>query len=286
MNIDASLVKTLLTEQFPQWKHLPVEQVLPGGWDNRTFRLGDDKLVRLPSGEAYADNVAKEQYWLPQLAPALPLPIPTPVDMGKPTNDYPWSWSIYHWIEGDTAATTVISDLPILAKDLAQFLLALHQIDTTDGPMAGAHNFYRGCALTHYDAQTKQAIALLEDTLDSRVVTDIWNDALTKSWNLPPVWVHGDVSAGNVLVRDGKLSAVIDFGGLAIGDPACDLAIAWTFFDTESRQVFKQILNLDEDTWLRGQAWALWKALIVTSGIVDSNEVEKAGAWETLANMT
>lgn len=282
MNINTTLAKKLIAEQFPQWKNLPIEQVLPGGWDNRTFRLGDDKLVRLPGGEEYADKVAKEQHWLPRLSPSLPLPIPEPVAMGNPTNNYPWPWSIYHWIYGETAASATINDLPTFAEDLAQFLVALQQVDTTGGPPAGEHNFYRGGALTHYDAQTKQAIELLKDTIDSRIATAIWNNALATSWNKPPVWVHGDVSAGNLLVRDGKLSAVIDFGGLAIGDPACDLAVAWTFFDAESRQVFKQTLNLDEDTWLRGKAWGLWKALIVASGVVNSNDVEKAGAWPTI----
>ena len=282
MNLNTALVKKLIAEQFPRWKNLPVEQVLPGGWDNRTFRLGGDKLVRLPSGAAYADKVAKEQYWLPRLAPSLPLPIPEALAMGRATSDYPWLWSVYRWIEGDTAASVAIENLPAFAKDLAQFLVALYQVDTTDGPPAGAHNFYRGCALTHYDNQTRQAITLLEDKIDSRAVLSIWDAALATSWDKPAVWVHGDISAGNLLVQNGKLSAVIDFGGLAVGDPACDLAIAWTFLDAKSRQAFKQMLNLDEGTWLRGKAWALWKALIVASGVVDSNEVEKVQAWPTI----
>ena len=282
VTIDITLAKHLIAEQFPQFKDLPIEQVLPGGWDNRTFRLGNDKLARLPSSEAYADKVAKEQYWLPRLAPSLPLSIPEPVAMGEPTNNYPWPWSIYRWIEGETAASITINVMPEFAKDLAHFLLELYQVDTTGGPPAGAHNFYRGCVLTHYNAQTKQAIELLKDKIDCRIATNIWNDALETSWSYPPVWVHGDISPGNLLVRDNNLSAVIDFGGLAVGDPACDLAIAWTFFNAESREVFKQRLNLDEGTWLRGKAWALWKALIVASGVVDSNEVEKIQAWPTI----
>lgn len=239
-------------------------------------------LVRLPSSVEYADKVAKEQYWLPKLAPQLSFAIPEPLAQGKLTDEYPWPWSIYCWIEGEAVASANIMDLSSLAYDLAKCLIALQQVDTSGGPPAGAHNFYRGGSLANYDIQTRQAIGLLKDKIDAHRALETWNAALATTWTKAPVWIHGDISPGNLLVCDGKLCAVIDFGGLAIGDPACDLAIAWTFFDAGSREVFKQALKMDEGTWLRGKAWALWKAVIVAAGLCGTNAVEKAQAWPTL----
>jgi len=160
--IDETLVHRLVATQFPQWKNLPIRAIIPGGWDNRTFRLGDKMLIRMPSTAEYAAQVEKEQHWLPRLAPALPFPIPVPLAMGEPTGDYPLKWSIYGWLEGETVATAREINLCILATDLAQFLTALHRIDSTDGPEAGEHSFYRGGSLNTYDVQTRQAIAELK----------------------------------------------------------------------------------------------------------------------------
>ena len=150
--------------------------------------------------------------------------------MGDPTTDYPWKWSIYQWIDGDTAASGYITDLCDFAISLAQFLQALHALDV-DGPLAGLHSFYRGASLTYYDSETRQAISALKDKIDTHAAIEIWETALATTWHDQPVWVHGDISVGNLLVRDGKLSAVIDFGQLSVGDPSCDLAIAWTLFE-------------------------------------------------------
>ncbi|MDZ4323232.1 MAG: aminoglycoside phosphotransferase family protein [Alphaproteobacteria bacterium] len=275
VHIDVSLVRRLITTQFPQWADLPVESVAVGGWDNRTFHLGDQMLIRMPSAEEYAMKVEKEQMWLQRLAPLLPLPIPTPLAMGEPGEGYPWRWSIYRWIEGETASIKHIADLCQFATALAEFLSALQRIDTTGGPMAGPHNFYRGGLLSTYDAETRQAILILGDKIDAELVTTIWDTALASTWTASPVWVHGDVSTGNLLVREGKLSAVIDFGGLGIGDPACDLAIAWTLFKGESREAFRAALPLDKDTWARGRGWTLWKALIVYAGLPGTNSLER-----------
>jgi len=268
--IDPDLVRSLIAAQFPQWATLQVRPVAHGGWDNRTFHLGDKMLVRMPSAEEYAAKVEIEQKWLPKLAPHLPLSIPAPIAMGRPDEGYPWNWSIYAWIDGETVARAPVADMNQLAIDLAHFLKALHVIDTSGGPVPGLHNFYRGGALATYDAETRQAIAALKNDIKAERATELWDEALATKWEQAPVWVHGDISPGNLLVRDGKLCAVIDFGGLAVGDPACDLAIAWTFLNGESREVFQKALSLDENTWLRGKAWTLWKALITAAGSSNS----------------
>lgn len=273
--IDVPLVQRLISMQFPQWADLPIKPVAVGGWDNRTFHLGEQMLVRLPSAEEYAMKVEKEQLWLPKLAPFLPLSIPTPLAMGEPGEEYPWRWSVYRWIEGETASIGSIADLCQFATSLAEFLNALQRIDVTGGPVAGSHNFYRGGPLSTYDAETRQAILILGDKIDTELATTLWDTALASTWTAPPVWVHGDISAGNLLVKEGKLSAVIDFGGLGIGDPACDLAIAWTLFKGKSREAFRAALPLESETWDRGRGWTLWKALIVYAGLPGTNSLER-----------
>ena len=259
--IDVSLVRRLIATQFPEWADLDIKPVELGGWDNKTFHLGRHMTVRLPSQAAYSGQVKKEQYWLPKLAPHLPLPISTPLAIGKPEAGYPLYWSIYKWLDGNTASIEHIEDLSQFATMLAKFLIALQQCDSTGGPIAGEHNFYRGGHLATYDAETKEAIENLEDKSYAEGATKIWNLAVKSTWQYPPVWVHGDIAIGNLLVNNGQLSAVIDFGQLGIGDPACDLAISWTLFTGASRDAFRSALNLDKDTWARGRGWALWKAL-------------------------
>ena len=263
--ITTDLVRRLIAEQFPQWSDLPVTAVKPGGWDNRTFRLGDRMSVRLPSAPAYVGQVEKEQHWLPRLAPNLPVPIPAPLAKGTPGQGYPWPWSIYRWLDGEPATIGGGTDPIDFAQSLANFLTALHRIDTTGGPPAGESNFHRGGRLAVYDEQTHAALTTLTNRIDSSA-QDIWASALASEWHGTPLWVHGDIAAGNLLVRDGLLAAVIDFGCLAVGDPACDLVICWTMFSTESRTAFRQALDLDADTWRRARGWALWKAAITASG--------------------
>jgi aminoglycoside phosphotransferase (APT) family kinase protein len=274
ITINETLVRHLVATQFPQWKDLSIRAVEQSGWDNRTFHLGEHMLVRMPSAEDYALQVEKEQQWLPKLAPLLPLPIPVPLGLGEPTNDYPWKWSIYAWLPGETATHSRITDLCGFAKNLAQFLIALQRIDSKNGPLPGPHSFYRGGALTTYDDEIRQAINALKGKIDTNAVTEIWEAALATEWTNPPVWVHGDISTGNLLVQNGQLSAVIDFGQLTVGDPACDFAIAWTFFKNKSRDAFRSALSLDNATWARGSGWALWKALIVYAGLSGTNPLE------------
>lgn len=259
--IDISLVKTLIAEQFPEWADLEIKPVKFSGWDNKTFHLGRHMTVRLPSQVQYANQVKKEQYWLPRLAPNLPLPIAMPLKMGKPGASYPFHWSVYKWLEGDRASIERIANINEFAKRLAEFLTALQQCDATGGPAAGEQNFYRGGELAVYDAETRKAIKNLEVKEYTEAVTEVWDLALASTWQYPPVWVHGDIAVGNLLVNHGRLCAVVDFGQLGIGDPACDLVMAWTLFTGESRDTFRSTLNLDKNTWERGRGWALWKAL-------------------------
>jgi aminoglycoside phosphotransferase (APT) family kinase protein len=259
--IDVALVRRLISAQFPEWADLQVTPVASSGWDNRTFHLGEHMTVRLPSRAEYAPQVEKEHHWLPKLAPQLPLLIPTPVAMGKPGEGYPWQWSIYRWLDGQTASIARITDLCQFATTLGEFLSALQRCDTTDGPMAGPQNFYRGGALATYEAETRQAIATIENKNDADAITAVWNAALGSTWQGAPVWVHGDIAFGNLLVENDQLVAVIDFGQLGIGDPACDLAITWTLFKGESRNAFRAALPLDSATWARARGWTLWKIL-------------------------
>jgi len=271
--IDTGLARRLVDAQFPQWRDLPVSPVASGGWDNRTFHLGHGMTVRLPSAAAYAPQVEKEHRWLPKLAPLLPLAIPTPLAMGEPAAGYPWHWSVYRWLEGETAKTARIADRGTFAMAIADFLVALRGIDPAGGPAPGQHNFHRGGPLTFYDNEARQAIAALEGRIDTQAATTVWEAALAAAWHGPPVWFHGDVASGNLLVENGSLSAVIDFGTSGVGDPSCDLAITWTFFEGASREAFRARVAVDDATWARGRGWALWKALITVAGH-DANQAE------------
>ena len=278
MDINVSLVGQLVAAQFPQWVYLPIKPVEFCGWDNRTFHLGEDMTVRLPSAETYAAQVEKEHQWLPRLAPLLPLDIPVPLAMGVPADGYPWHWSIYRWLDGENATLGRIANLHQFAVMLAQFLVALQRIDPTGGPPPGRHNFYRGGPLAIYDVETRQAIASLDGRIDTDAVTAVWEAALKATWNGPPVWIHGDVAAANLLVKRGRLSAVIDFGCSGVGDPACDLTIAWTLFSGESREAFCAGLPMDDATWARGRGWALWKGLITLAEHINTNPSEAGKA--------
>lgn len=282
IRIDVALVRRLVAAQFPQWAALPIAPAEPQGWDNRTFRLGPELTVRLPSAERYTPQVTKEQRWLPALAPHLPQPIPAPLALGRPGAGYPWPWSVYRWLDGETARRERIADLPALAADLAAFLVALQRIDASGGPPPGPHSFFRGGPLATYDGETRRALATLHGLVDARAAMAVWEAALAAPWYGPPVWFHGDVAVNNLLVRSGRLCAVLDFGCCGVDDPACDTVIAWTFLDSESRAVFRAGLPIDDDTWVRGRGWALWKALI-TLAEDQSHDSEKAvGSLRTI----
>ena len=274
--VDARLARRLVDLQFPQWADLPIRPVAHDGWDNRTFRLGAELTVRIPTGDWYARQVDKEQRWLPVLAGGLPLPIPAPVARGEPGAGFPFPWSVYRWLEGEIATHARIDDLTGFATALARFLTALRRIPADGAPPPGPHNFFRGGPLAHYEAETVEAIAALGDEIPRAAVERVWEDAMRTRWEGDPVWFHGDVATGNLLVRDGGLAAVIDFGTSGVGDPACDTVIAWTFLSGASRAAFRAELAADAGTWSRGRGWALWKALISLVGHLREGAPEAA----------
>ena len=282
--LGVDMVSRLVATQFPEWAHHAVVEVLPGGNDNRTFRLGDDLLVRLPSAAGYAAQVEKEHRWLPVLGPAVPLPIPVPVALGAAADGFRWAWSVYRWIDGTTISDDGLPDAgaSACATALADFLSALHRVDPDGGPPPGEHNFYRGGPLATYDAETRASITGLGTAIAGPAALDVWDSALAAQWTGPPVWLHGDVAAGNLLLRDGQLAAVIDFGCCAVGDPACDLTIAWTVFAGTSRETFRDRLKLTDGTWARARGWALWKAAITLVQHLGSGSGEEAAALRVI----
>ena len=255
--ITTALVERLVGSQFPQWATLPLSPAPESGVDNRTFRLGDEFVIRLPSAERYAHQVEKEQRWLPMLAPKLPLPIPEPVGLGQPEFGYPWRWSIYRWLSGESARSSSIADLNAFAAELGKFLTALHQIDPAGAPPATDRNWFRARAQDR-DEQTRTALEALRDVVDVDAALDVWDAARRAPELETPTWIHGDVAATNLLVTDGRLSAVIDFGCSGIGDPAFDLEIAWDLLSDRSRAIFQQHVGLDDAAWCRGRGWKLW----------------------------
>jgi aminoglycoside phosphotransferase (APT) family kinase protein len=263
---DAALVRRLLAAQMPQWAGLSIAPVPSAGTDNALYRLGDDMVVRLPRIHWAVEQVDKEQRWLPWLAPQLPLAIPEPLALGEPGDGYPWRWSVYRWLPGESVAATWAGDWQQLARDLGGFVAALQRLDATHGPPPGDHNVGRGVPLVRRDAYTRQSIdamRALPGMPDADAATAAWEAALrAPAWDGAPVWLHGDLQAGNLLLVDGRLSAVIDFGCLGVGDPACELSVAWNLFDAPTREVFRAALDVDDATWARGRGWALSVALV------------------------
>jgi aminoglycoside phosphotransferase (APT) family kinase protein len=257
--------------------------VVPGGNDNRTFRLGEDFAARLPSAAGYAAAVEKEQRWLPVIARAVSLPVPEPVGAGRPGAGYPFSWSVNRWLPGESAETGPVDDLSTFAADIADFVADLQQVETRGAPAAGAHSFFRGASLMHYDEELRRAVGALEGRIPTARALDIWDEGLAAEWTGSPVWFHGDLSSGNLLVQDGRLSAAIDFGTSGVGDPACDMYIAWTFLDARGRRLFRDRLDVDDGMWARGRAWVLWKALITFAGAGPSAAWARAVAEDILA---
>ncbi len=273
VSTEVSLVRRLITSQFPQWANLAIKPVVSAGTDNAIFRLGQDLSVRLPRIDWAEAQVDKEHKWMPRLAPHLPLAIPLPLAKGEPDEKYPYNWSVYKWLKGENASIEQLADPCQTAIELAQFITALQQIDAIGGPIAEEHNL-RGVSLKTRDKLTRESIATLKDTIDTNAAFAVWEEALQAlEWNNKPVWFHGDLLIGNVLFERGRLSAVIDFGGLGVGDPACDLMIAWSLFSGESRKVFREALNVDDATWARGRGQALSQAVIFIPYYLNTNPI-------------
>jgi aminoglycoside phosphotransferase (APT) family kinase protein len=271
-DVGVPLVERLVATQFPQWAGLPIRPVERDGWDNWTFHLGNDMKVRLPSAMGYAEQAEKEAYWLPRLAPHLPLPVPVPIGIGRPAEGYPCPWSIYRWLEGEPVTRENVDDAVQFGWDLAKFLIALQRIDATGGPPPGQHNYFRGAdVMAAYGDEARRSIDSIAETIDAPAAHAVLDAAAAAPFTGPPMWLHGDIAAGNLLQCEGQLAAVIDFGGCAVGDPACDLVIAWVFLDGAGRDSFRLSMPADDAMWARARAWALWKAaLMLANGMVDN----------------
>lgn len=279
---DAALVRRLLAAQFPQWASLNIAEVESAGTDHALYRLGSDLCVRLPRVAWATGQADKESQWLARLAPLLPLSIPVQLAKGLPGEGYPWHWTVCCWIEGEAATTARIDDLSEAARQLAGFIHALQAVDATGGPDATRPGS-RGAPLATRDAATRAAILQLDGMLDTTLALRAWEAALAAPvWDRDPVWLHGDLLAGNVLVNQGRVAAVIDFGALGVGDPACDLVIAWSLFSGESRRVFRQALGADDAIWARGRGHALSQAVIFIPYYLHSNPVGVATARRQL----
>jgi aminoglycoside phosphotransferase (APT) family kinase protein len=266
---NVALVRRLLAAQFPQWADLWIDPVVSYGTDHDIYRLGDSLAVRLPRIGWATAQAAKEAQWLPKLAPHLPLALPVQLAMGHPAEGYPFDWSVCEWLPGENANGT-IEDLDQAAVDLAAFVTALRKVDTAGAPPRPPLG--RGGPLAEHDEQVRRSIAQLGDRIDGEATLHSWQESLdAPAWEGPEVWVHGDLLPGNLLVVDGRLSAVIDFGGLNVGDPACDLQPAWNIFAGDSRRRFRAELEVDDASWLRGRGWVLNQAAMGLAYYWDTN---------------
>ena len=250
---DADLVRRLLASQHPQWAEVSIERVPSAGTDNAIYRLGDDLAVRLPRIHWSVDNVAKEQKWLPVLAPHLPLAVPLPVAVGEPEEAFPYPWGVVQWLPGELATIDRLDDPVQAALDLAAFVRALQSIDSTGGP-----KHHRGLPIRLADEMVRTGIAGVRGEIDGDAVIEVWDRVVTApDYDGPPVWFHGDLSYLNLLARDGKLTAVIDWGSCGVGDPAIEMEPAWSLFPPDARQAYRDAIGVDDATWERGKGWVL-----------------------------
>ncbi|MFD3332754.1 aminoglycoside phosphotransferase family protein [Streptomyces sp. NPDC058700] len=280
LDIDTVFVERLVAGRFPQWAGLPVRAVDSAGTDNAMFRLGDDLVVRLPRVPDAVGQVEKEQRWLPRLAPHLPLDVPVPVGRAGAGPDFPMPWSVYRWLDGDDTYDVPLTDLAHAAVELGRFGAALRTVDASGGPPS-----FRGGPVTDWeDGDLPRAVRDLgaAGLVDAELATASWESVLRlPQWDGAPVWVHGDLLPGNLLGRDGRLSAVIDFGGLGTGDPACDMMPAWTLLTADTRPLFREAARADDATWARGRGWALAWGLVTEHDYRDTNPVLAAVAHRT-----
>jgi aminoglycoside phosphotransferase (APT) family kinase protein len=281
VDTDVALVRRLLADQYPHWADRPIEPVASSGTDHDIYRLGGDLAARLPRIAWATTQATKEAEWLPRLAPHLPLAVPVPLAIGQPGHGYPFAWSVCTWLPGENAAVAPV-DLERAAVDLAGFIAALRRVDTTGGSLGRPHG--RGGPLASLDEDVRRAVAQAGDRIDGAAALDSWRQSLAvPAWDGPGVWVHGDLLPGNLLVVDGRLSGVIDFGCLTAGDPACDMQPAWNLFAGASRQRFRAALEVDEATWLRGRGWAIGLAVLAVPYYWDTNPGIVRHALRTLA---
>jgi aminoglycoside phosphotransferase (APT) family kinase protein len=281
VDIDEGLVRRLLAAQFPAWAGLPLVPVASTGTVNALYRLGNELVVRLPLVERWAAGVVNELAWLPRLAPSLPLAVPEAVAAGEPGEGYPFRWAVFRWLDGETWSLDRVADPCRAAEELAAFVQALRAVDPTGEPPPRPAS--HGGPLRDRDQGVRAALAAAEGMVDTAAIEAAWEAALqVPAWDGPPVWVHGDLLAGNVLVRDGRLHAVIDWGGAGVGDPAANALAAWSLFTGESRKVYRAALAVDADTWERGRGWALTRIMNVPY-YAETNPLFVEDAKRTLA---
>ncbi|ATQ42382.1 aminoglycoside phosphotransferase family protein [Caulobacter mirabilis] len=273
----------MLAAQHPRWAGLPLTPVASAGTDNALFRLGDDLVVRLPKEARAASQGVKEQAWLPRLSTQLPLAIPAPVATGAPGAGFPWGWSVCRWLDGRDAWTTPPDDPIHTGEALGAFVAALQRIDAAGGPASGEQNSWRGVPLRILDRTARRSIAGIADLLDAERLTAIWAAALAAPRHAgPPTWIHGDLHPGNLLVGDGRLTAVIDFGLLGVGDPAADLMAAWSVVPAEGRQAFRAAVEPDAAAWTRARGWAVYAGAVALSYYRERNPTLAAISRRTL----
>lgn len=267
LDIDTHLVHQLLHLQFPQWADLPLEAIGAHGGDNRVFRLGKNMVIRLPRIKKSVISLENDCQWLGYLAPHLPIPIPTLIAKADPSSFYPWPWMISKWIPGDHPTVESLRAPNDFTQQIAFFIKALHHIAASQGPISS-----RGRTLLQRDVETRECLNTLSSVVDTAALLPIWEEALAApSWDKPGVWVHGDLSPLNILVTGTKLAAVLDFGLIGIGDPACDLYVAWCLLAASERPIFRTAVGVDDATWTRGRGWALSIALSQLSYYQDTN---------------
>ncbi len=274
VEIDERLVRALLADQHPDLADRSL-RLLTNGWDNVIYRLGDELLVRIPRRQLAADLVEYEQRWLPELAPRLPIPIPAPVRAGRPALGYPWHWSVCPWFDGEEAVDAGLRDSTAEARRLGEFLVALHVPAPADAPV----NPFRAHRIDRLSERVDLNLFASGTAVDTEAVRALWAKLVTTpEWDGPQMWAHGDLHAGNVLIDDGTISAVIDFGDITSGDPAVDLAIAWMLFGPEDRAVFRAAAGAEDDAlWRRGRAWALHFALMYLAHSADDPRLARMG---------
>lgn len=274
VDIDVPLVRRLIARQFPRWAKLPVERLESAGTENAMFRLGCDLVVRLPRHPGAVARIEHEQHWLSLLGPRLPVAVPEPLGRGLADEGFPWPWSVYGWLDGRNPSVDDLDAPEMLAKELAAFVRALRRLDAGDGP-----SHFRAVPLSARDTPTREALAQLAGAVDTEAVTALWEEALRVPEHTgPAVWAHADLSPGNVLVSEGRLSAVIDFGCTGVGDPAVDLIVAWNLLPAGVRDTFREAVGADDAEWARGRGWALSISLIQLPYYRETNPVLAANS--------
>jgi aminoglycoside phosphotransferase (APT) family kinase protein len=262
LQIDEALVRRLLEEQFPEWVDLPLRRIEPSGTVNAIFRLGNELSVRLARRDGPTKPDSDEFDWLPRLAPVLPLEVPVPVAQGRPSTNYPWFWEIHRWVDGETMPVAQL-DVIQAARDLAAFVGALQHVSPAGAPLG------RGIPLAERDEDARYWLTRFGG---DPAIKQEWERALAaRPWDGPPVWHHGDLDARNWLVRDGRISGVIDWGSMGVGDPACDVMVAWKLHSPAARDAFREALATDDATWERARGWVLSQAVAILAYYTPDN---------------